>query len=220
MRTVLSLLWTALFLEAAIVDARPAAFSSNFDACVLWAKEHIADANVIKDSSYSAYKCEGATAERLFVVPDACFGDSKLKSDNISIARRQDDGTYIRVSWESDTSKCGGQCDVRLSVVDDKLNYSCQVHKSAEDQGRTTVGQAGLSLSLDDRVKDLENRMRRIEDGIDSIKDSLKTRTSRLETDLVSVPKRTPTYSPVPHHRRISAARYHYYYDADYCPYY
>jgi hypothetical protein len=105
-------------------------YVSNFDACVSEATQKHADATM---DNYSSYSCDGATAQKLAVKPDACSSD--VKPTRIERKSRQlSNGLYLRMVWR--TRKCAGMCEIRF--YDDSRDgdskdlvpsYRCEVRR-------------------------------------------------------------------------------------------
>jgi hypothetical protein len=98
---------------------------SNFEACVNEAKQRHADSTT---DTYSSYKCDGATAQKLVARPDECSGDAKPSLTRIERKSKPlEDGLYLRMTWR--TQVCAGLCETRLYNDTRETSYLCEVRR-------------------------------------------------------------------------------------------
>jgi hypothetical protein len=98
-------------------------YVSNFEACVSEATQKHADSTM---DNYSSYRCDGATAQKLAVKPDACSSD--VKPGRIERKSRQlSNGLYLRMVWR--TRLCAGMCEIRLYDDARDTSYRCEVRR-------------------------------------------------------------------------------------------
>jgi len=96
---------------------------SNFDACVSEATQKHADSTM---DNYSSYRCDGATAQKLAVKPDACSSD--VKPSRVERKSRQlSNGLYLRIIWR--TRLCAAMCEIRFYDDARETSYRCEVRR-------------------------------------------------------------------------------------------
>jgi hypothetical protein len=97
---------------------------SNFDACVSEASQKHADSTL---DNYSSYRCDGATAQKLAVRPDACSSDD-IKPSRIERKSKQlGNGLYLRMVWR--TRLCAGMCEIQIYNDSRDTSYRCEVRR-------------------------------------------------------------------------------------------
>jgi hypothetical protein len=131
MRIILSVLCVAMCFGIASAQEH----LSNFDACVTDAKQRHTDSTT---DTYTSYKCDGATAQKLAARPDECTADIRPPLNRIERKSRQlEDGLYLRMIWR--TEVCAGMCETRFYNDSRDTKYLCEVRRLSD--GR--VAQSG-----------------------------------------------------------------------------
>jgi hypothetical protein len=103
---------------------------SNFDACVTDAKQKHTDSTT---DTYTSYKCDGVTAQKLAARPDECAADIKPPLNRIERKSRQlEDGLYLRMIWR--TEVCAGMCETRFYNDSRDTKYLCEVRRLSGDR--------------------------------------------------------------------------------------
>jgi hypothetical protein len=121
MRVMFGVLCVAMWSGVAVAQ-----HVSNFDACVSEATQKHADSTM---ESYTSYRCDGATAQKLAVRPDECSSD--VKPSRIERKSRQlGDGLYLRTTWR--TRLCAGMCEVRFYDDSRDTSYRCEVRRHSD----------------------------------------------------------------------------------------
>ena len=121
MRMILCVLCAAMCSGIAIAQEH----LSNFDACVSEARQKHADSTM---DTYTSYKCDGATAQRLVARPDECAAGIKPPLSRIERKSRQlEDGLYLRMTWQAEM--CAGMCEARFYNDSRETKYLCEVRR-------------------------------------------------------------------------------------------
>lgn len=116
-------------LCVAIWPGVAAAQTSNFDACIADAKKNHTDSTM---ENYTSFKCDGATAQKLAVRPDACSSD--VRPGRIERRSRQlENGLYMRMIWR--TQACAGMCEIRFYDDAREASYLCEVRMHTGESG-------------------------------------------------------------------------------------
>ncbi len=98
---------------------------SNFDACVSEARQKHADSTM---DTYTSYKCDGATAQKLAARPDECAAGIRPPLSRIERKSRQlEDGLYLRMTWQAEM--CAGMCEARFYNDSRDTKYLCEVRR-------------------------------------------------------------------------------------------
>jgi hypothetical protein len=112
-----------LFGTLCLVLCPAVASATNFDKCVTEARTNHTETTV---EGYTAYKCEGETAEKLSARPDECPGGKKPDLRNLIRTKQQfDDGLFSKLEWR--IGKCSGSCEAR-SYDNKETHYQCELH--------------------------------------------------------------------------------------------
>lgn len=116
---------------------------SNFDACVTEARQKHTDSTM---DTYTSYKCDGATAQKLAARPDECAADVRPPLNRIERKSRQlEDGLYLRMTWR--TEACAGMCETRFYNDSRDTKYLCEVRRHSDGRVAQSTDQAPRSTS-------------------------------------------------------------------------
>jgi hypothetical protein len=100
-----------------------AATATNFETCMTEAKTNHTDAVA---EGYTAYTCEGTTAEKLLARPDECeAGSPKPLLSSLNRQKKQFEyGLYSQLTWRA--GRCSGSCEAQ-SYDSKDTTYKCEL---------------------------------------------------------------------------------------------
>jgi hypothetical protein len=130
MRIILCVLCMAMCSGVAGAQEHP----SNFETCVSEARQKHTDSTM---DTYTSYKCDGATAQKLAARPDECAAGVRPPLNRIERKSRQlEDGLYLRMTWSAEV--CAGMCETRFYNDSRDTKYLCEVRRRSD--GRVAQG--------------------------------------------------------------------------------